>query len=1062
MRKLVKKYQNAGTLPRVSNPQIGYDGAPQSYVSIGSTAVNSNIGNIINWAGMAAGNNGWGNGNTAAGLGIGYAGSMLGNAIGGEAGSAIGAVATNLGQNIIKSGGFKEGLKSFMDLDKLKFGKDAVTGVKNNMSTFGTKDFKGFGNMGNLAIGIGAGILDRSAKHQRTSGKYGTLSSGIDLLGGIAGNFGNYGGYGGLGSLGMAISNKITGGTDGMTIADSLLGSSTLAGGLTSINPILGAAYVGLSTLNSATGKTTTENAYKDFMSREQLDPLWASYSKSFGDHKNALKYGGKKYGGLSRLTGSYGRADTKVRNDNSRLDTLMDIADRRELGQIRGSQMMDLNALDYRLNTFGGYDQYGTYVGKNGMKLPTKENMIRTKNIISMWGGGKYGKYNKHKNGEKCSTEHCATFSNQTIREQKDSKTGKRYTTYGDAWNLQDVEPVYSGYDESARPGIRTLQGMKMYSYNAADRLKREFNSNNLDKKQIYAVNMFYKNSPNWETAFKEGKTTTGTHTGYLYHDGKEWLVVHNIHNKIHVDPFLKIQGSGGNYGVTAIFKPISGKGRKTGLFGWGFLGLRNGGTIDSFKQGGQMSVIPEGALHARKNHMEGAGKDYTHKGIPVMDKNGEQQAEIERDEIIFSLRITQKLERLKNDGSDEAAIKAGRLLVDEIFHNTDDRTGLIAEVIGKDQAKKPVFKEGGILAEQPLFGIEAEEPKIEKFQEGGDIPLLDRVGDLPRIGPKVPLYVVDDNPRTDLENGIIYYNTPESKIHEYYGHYNPDQELINALLEYYQDLDDEKLQQMGADLDFVKRVENDPNYFYNPEELLARLQASRYMLGNQSYNVDPQFFMDLKGDELKYGENLRDLLHMYNPEILSQLFKISERYPLPRLQDGGMLEEGDNAISAEEPEIYNDDVEEFKKGGKTHWKKPKNWTEEKIPYEEWIKDVNPDYLSDNYDLEYLYNSDVPKEFLERWKWAVNSDDPEYYMNYKDLKGNYPYHLGSVIELDNGDIMFLKKGNINDNKELIPELMNYITNAQHLRDDFDLSYEGDRYYYRKKKPPKYKSKIKK
>jgi len=95
-------------------------------------------------------------------------------------------------------------------------------------------------------------------------------------------------------------------------------------------------------------------------------------------------------------------------------------------------------------------------------------------------------------------------------------------------------------------------------------------------------------------------------------------------------------------------------------------------------------MNVIPEGALHARKNHMEGAGKDYTHKGIPVMDKNGEQQAEIERNEIIFSLEVTQKLERLKNDGSDEAAIKAGKLLVDEIFHNTDDRTGLIAEVIG------------------------------------------------------------------------------------------------------------------------------------------------------------------------------------------------------------------------------------------------------------------------------------------------------------------------------------------------------------------------------------------
>jgi hypothetical protein len=37
-------------------------------------------------------------------------------------------------------------------------------------------------------------------------------------------------------------------------------------------------------------------------------------------------------------------------------------------------------------------------------------------------------------------------------------------------------------------------------------------------------------------------------------------------------------------------------------------------------------MSVIPEGALHAHKNHMEGAGEDFTAKGIPVVDNNGEQ----------------------------------------------------------------------------------------------------------------------------------------------------------------------------------------------------------------------------------------------------------------------------------------------------------------------------------------------------------------------------------------------------------------------------------------------------
>lgn len=90
------------------------------------------------------------------------------------------------------------------------------------------------------------------------------------------------------------------------------------------------------------------------------------------------------------------------------------------------------------------------------------------------------------------------------------------------------------------------------------------------------------------------------------------------------------------------------------------------------------QKNVIPEGALHARKHHMENAD-ELTKKGIPVIDNKGEQQAEIELNEIIFSLEVTQKLEELYKDGSDKAAIEAGKLLVQEILFNTEDRTGLI-----------------------------------------------------------------------------------------------------------------------------------------------------------------------------------------------------------------------------------------------------------------------------------------------------------------------------------------------------------------------------------------------
>lgn len=101
-------------------------------------------------------------------------------------------------------------------------------------------------------------------------------------------------------------------------------------------------------------------------------------------------------------------------------------------------------------------------------------------------------------------------------------------------------------------------------------------------------------------------------------------------------------------------------------------------------FQNGGKFNVIPDGALHARLHHLDIDG--ITNKGIPVVvQKKGgevEQQAEVERNEIIFNLDTTKKLEALWKDGSDEAAIEAGKLLVSEILENTIDNTGLLKEV--------------------------------------------------------------------------------------------------------------------------------------------------------------------------------------------------------------------------------------------------------------------------------------------------------------------------------------------------------------------------------------------
>lgn len=106
-------------------------------------------------------------------------------------------------------------------------------------------------------------------------------------------------------------------------------------------------------------------------------------------------------------------------------------------------------------------------------------------------------------------------------------------------------------------------------------------------------------------------------------------------------------------------------------------------------FAEGGKVNVIPDGALHAHKHHLEDISPEYeqvTSKGIPVVteEEGGKlkQHAEIERNEIIFRLEVTKKLEELMKDGSDDAAIEAGKLLTHEIINNTVDNTGLMEVV--------------------------------------------------------------------------------------------------------------------------------------------------------------------------------------------------------------------------------------------------------------------------------------------------------------------------------------------------------------------------------------------
>ena len=143
------------------------------------------------------------------------------------------------------------------------------------------------------------------------------------------------------------------------------------------------------------------------------------------------------------------------------------------------------------------------------------------------------------------------------------------------------------------------------------------------------------------------------------------------------------------------------------------------------------QKNVIPEGALHKNKHHMEHA-EGLTKKGIPVIDDDGEQQAEIEHSEIIFTLEVTKKLEEYydifyseesSNKEKEQAALDAGKLLVYQILENTEDRTGLI-ESCKKGGSLKLKTSTDDLIEEvlewmPTIVVIEEEEIKEEKPKE-------------------------------------------------------------------------------------------------------------------------------------------------------------------------------------------------------------------------------------------------------------------------------------------------------------------------------------------------------
>lgn len=255
----------------------------------------------------------------------------------------------------------------------------------------------------------------------------------------------------------------------------------------------------------------------------------------------------------------------------------------------------------------------------------------------------------------------------------------------------------------------------------------------------------------------------------------------------------------------------------------------------IQKFKEGGSFNIIPEGALHARKNNME--VENITKKGIPVVDKDGVQQAEIERDEIIFRKEVTDAIEEARKDGSDKKAIEIGKLLVKEIFHNTQDNTGLIEDLTNET----PTVKEQ--VENHEVF-------PVEKKQQGGQL--------------NKPKYL--DWVKTVSQERL----SPNYDLEEAYNHL-PFEEL-----ESWRKASDEDLQQGKFHLRSIYELPNGEYKFLK--------------LGKEDTNPEVKLETDLYRNNETGLENTHDLV--YEGDRYYYRFKKN----LPKRENGGLIDQINN----------------------------------------------------------------------------------------------------------------------------------------------------------------------
>lgn len=571
--------------------------------------------------------------------------SQIGSRIGGQAGNVLNG-AGKIGSSI-------------------KMISQANKGIKAGLEGAKSAKMGGVGALVGAASDLAGSFMPQKTEYDGAKGDITqTMDSAYDGISDAAMSFGPIGMLvGGIMKGGALLgkgANALGGGTSGMTTTDAILGSSFL-----NLTPL---------GLANGFGGKKTDTITKD---NDLFAQMGSSYSGSNQTINDALQKSGKKYGLLSRS--DMNDANREIYEARRQQNVISNISSNAtDRFNIRNSMSaINGNRRGYLLS--GGYDQSATRIGRHGMSI---ELIDKVKSIIKAQKGKKLNPLESY-------------YKNRPKDWETIPDSGK--PSYQE-W-IKDFNPDFIGPDYDLETAYNNLP------YDVMQRHKFAVNQKTREDQDYYLKyhddNGYYPfHTPSVVPLqgtedyifLKKGKEDTNPELHFetdTYYDGSNGLK--NTHDlvfekdryyyrkKKSTTPQHKNGGSIINLITTSEFNQDE-----------SVIELVDPVTIPEFMNGGSINVIPDGALHARKHNMNLEG--ITEKGIPVVSEkdNGkiEQQAEIEKEEVIFRLEVTQKLEELEKKyysekasqkEKDEYALEAGKLITEELLHNTKDNAGLL-----------------------------------------------------------------------------------------------------------------------------------------------------------------------------------------------------------------------------------------------------------------------------------------------------------------------------------------------------------------------------------------------